>query len=125
MSGNRYLLDTNAIILLLQGNQHLVALLDQARWVGISVISKLEFLAFTGLSFADRELYAKFETRVDVVGVLADDRHLLDTIVAFRVSSGLKLPDAIIAASATSRGACLITADQHFRSVASLEVECI
>lgn len=125
MSGNRYLLDTNAIISLLRGNQPLVALLNDAPWVGISVISKLEFLAFPQLSHADRELFAELETRVDVVGLPSDDRQLLDTIVTLRNSSGLKLPNAIIAASATVRGARLITADQHFRSIPSLDVECI
>jgi predicted nucleic acid-binding protein len=36
MSGNRYLLDTNAIVTLLQGNSQLVQLLQSANWVGIS-----------------------------------------------------------------------------------------
>lgn len=125
MSGSRYLLDTNAIVSLLQGNQQLVALLDDASWVGISVISKLEFLAFPRLSAADSQLFARFETRVDVVGLPADDRQLLSTIVALRSSSGLKLPDAIIAATAILRGTRLVTADQHFRSIPSLDTEWI
>ena len=48
MSGNRYLLDTNAIVALLQGNAQLVQLLQNADWIGISVISQIEFLAFSG-----------------------------------------------------------------------------
>lgn len=39
MSGKRYLLDTNAIVALLQGSITLVKLLQNADWVGISVIS--------------------------------------------------------------------------------------
>ena len=51
MSGShRFLLDTNAIVSLLAGNRKLSALLDHADYVGISVISYLEFLAFDGLS---------------------------------------------------------------------------
>lgn len=41
MSGERYLLDTNAIVALLQGNSQLIQLLQNADWIGISVISKI------------------------------------------------------------------------------------
>jgi predicted nucleic acid-binding protein len=34
---NRYLLDTNAVIALLAGNQGLATLLASAQWVGVSV----------------------------------------------------------------------------------------
>jgi len=44
MRGERYLLDTNAIIALLQGNQQLIQLLQDAEWIGISIISQIEFL---------------------------------------------------------------------------------
>ncbi len=37
MSGNCYLLDTNAISALLQGNAQLVQLLQEADWVGITM----------------------------------------------------------------------------------------
>jgi hypothetical protein len=57
MSGNRYVLDTNAIVALLQGNFQLIQLLQDADWIGVSVISKIEFLAFSGLSQEDRQLF--------------------------------------------------------------------
>ena len=38
MRGERYLLDTNGIIALLQGNQQLIQLLQDAEWIGISRI---------------------------------------------------------------------------------------
>ncbi|MEK0183044.1 hypothetical protein [Microcoleus anatoxicus] len=41
MSGNRYVLDTNAIVALLQGNIQLVELLKDADWIGVSVISQI------------------------------------------------------------------------------------
>ncbi|MEH2415189.1 hypothetical protein [Nostoc sp.] len=54
MSGSRYLLDTNAIVVLLQGNLQLLQLLQNSDWIGISIISQIEFLAFSGLSQGDR-----------------------------------------------------------------------
>ena len=51
MSGKRrFLLDTNAVVSLLAGNRELAIQLESAEFVGISVISYLEFLAFDGLS---------------------------------------------------------------------------
>ena len=38
MNGNRYVLDTNAIVALLQGTTQLVQRLHNAEWIGISVI---------------------------------------------------------------------------------------
>ncbi|WP_225226050.1 hypothetical protein [Komarekiella delphini-convector] len=49
MNGNRYVLDTNAIVSLLQGSSQLIQLLQDADWIGVSVISQIEFLAFSGL----------------------------------------------------------------------------
>jgi tRNA(fMet)-specific endonuclease VapC len=60
MSGNRYLLDTNAIVALLKGNTQLIQLLQNANWIGISVISQIEFLAFSGLTQSDRQLFQQF-----------------------------------------------------------------
>ncbi len=48
MNGKRFLLDTNAIVSLLEGNTALVECVEEAEWVGISIISKIEFLAFPG-----------------------------------------------------------------------------
>jgi tRNA(fMet)-specific endonuclease VapC len=92
MSGERCLLDTNAIVALLQGDVRLVQLLRQAEWIGISVISRIEFLAFSGLTEADRQQHR------------------------------LKLPDAVIAAMAMQKGAALVTADREFAKAAALTV---
>ncbi len=52
MSGkNSYLLDTNAVIALLQGNEKLLEILKPARWIGISVISQIEFLVFPDMTY--------------------------------------------------------------------------
>ncbi|MEH2001896.1 MAG: hypothetical protein V7L00_24720 [Nostoc sp.] len=60
MSGSRYLLDTNAIVALLQGNLQLLQFLQNSDWIGISIISQIEFLAFSGLSQGDRQLFQQF-----------------------------------------------------------------
>jgi tRNA(fMet)-specific endonuclease VapC len=120
MSGSRYLLDTNAIIALLQGNPQLVRLLLGADWIGISVISQIEFLAFSGLSQADRQLFQQFLQRVEIIGLRSVDQVLIEKIVEIRQQYRLKLPDAVIAAMAIQNSASLVTADQEFMKVTAL-----
>ena len=84
MSGNRYLLDTNAMIALLQKNSNLVRLLQNADWIGISVISQIEFLAFSGLSEADLELFEGFLRRVEVISLSSQNKLLIDRIISIR-----------------------------------------
>ena len=122
MSGARYLLDTNAIVLLLNGSSGVAGLLRSASWVGISVVSHLEFLAYSGLGAEDEALFACFCKRVETVGLAADDDELLAETIRLRREARLKLPDAIIAATALSREATLITADDDFKQVSSLDV---
>ena len=121
MSGKRYFLDTNAIIQLLKGNTQLVNLLVKADYVAISVISRLEFLSFSGLTDNDRNLYERFEKQVTSVGLSVQDDRLLDNIIETRINSALKLPDSIILAKANANDCILVTADKQLLAQASYE----
>jgi len=113
MNGNnRYLLDTNAVISLLKGNDKLLAEVQSASTLAISIISKLEFLCFPGLKDSDKALFEAFTERVDVLGLTQEEKPLLAEVIRLRSSSSLKLPDAIIAATAQTKGFTLITADK-------------
>ncbi len=123
MNGNnRYLLDTNAIVALLQGNTILSQLLRTADWIGISVISQIEFLAFSGLTRDDCDLFSQFLQRVSVIGLEADDEELIAKIIEVRQQYRLKLPDVVIAAMAIQNAAILVTADREFSKVPVLNV---
>lgn len=122
MSGERYLLDTNAIVALLNGNSQLIKLLQNADWIGISVISQIEFLAFTGLTQGDRQLFEKFLQRVEVINLASSDTMLISKIIEIRQQFRLKLPDAIVAAMAINNSAILVTADRAFAKVTVLTV---
>ncbi len=62
---------------LLQGNIQLIELLKDADWLGVSVISQIEFLVFPGLSQDDRQIFEEFLQRVEVLGLVAIDAVLL------------------------------------------------
>ncbi len=122
MSGKRYFFDTNAIIALLQGHEVLVKLAHQAEFIGISVISRLEFFAFSGLTQEDKTLFDQFVSRVNITDITMKDVVLLDAISQIRIMSSLKLPDAIIIASAQSVHSVLVTADVQLANFAKTSV---
>ncbi len=120
MSGERYLLDTNAVVALLRGDQILQARLQSADWVGISILSEIEFLAFPNIAEQDRTALRQFTDTVEVVALERSNEALIDRIVSLRQQQRLKLPDAIIAATALEAGATLITDDTQLRKLADI-----
>ena len=122
MNGSRVLLDTNSIAALLQGNLDLVELLKSVEWIGISIISEIEFLANPALNEEDKALFENFINRIDIIDLNHLDTVLLTLILEVRKKSKIKLPDAIIAATAIHNNAKIITSDEGFRKVAKLRV---
>ena len=113
----RYLLDTNAIIYLIGGR--LAAPLPAGHY-SFSVISEIELLSFSGLSAADEQKLHDLLTLLDRVELTQAVR--LEAI-QLRKQNKLKLPDAIIAASAINRNATVLTNDQAFHVTSGLSVE--
>ncbi|QEM69815.1 type II toxin-antitoxin system VapC family toxin [Geobacter sp. FeAm09] len=123
MSGKlRYVLDTNAVVSLLNGNRELAVRLEAAAYVGISVVTYLEFLAFDGLTLNDRKSFKRFCSRIEIVSLVHNDE-LADSALTLRTQHRLKLPDAIIGATALCRKAVIITNDSHFSGIPSLTVQ--
>ena len=84
MIGNRYLLDTNAIVALLKGDSALVDLLQGAEWIGIAVISQIEFLVFPELTENDKALFQDFLRRVSVISLDTGNAALIGQIITLR-----------------------------------------
>ncbi len=99
MNGRRFLLDTNAVISLLQGNAAVRQILSEADWIGISIISKLEFLSLPNLPKSDEDLFSKFVRRVAVVGLQEEpaDLHIFispGSMPRYRVPVSSSMPSA-------------------------------
>lgn len=107
----RYLLDTNALVALLQGHTDLLTTVESADWLGVSGINVLEFLGFDGLSEIDRQLFNELLQRIAVVDLLACNVALMTLIIELRQSKSLKLPDAIVMACAVTHQATVLTHD--------------
>ena len=122
MNGKFYFLDTNAIIQLLKGNQSLIEVLEDAEFIACSVISKLEYLAFPGISKNDIELFNIFIEKIEVIGLASNNNALHQQIVTIRKDKKLKLPDAIIAGCSVYKNCILITADKKLLEIEKVPV---
>ncbi len=120
--GRLIILDTNAVVALLKSNQKMLEYVQKADSIGISVITQIEFLAFSNLSEHDAKLFEKFISRIDVYDILSFDSNMIQKIIEIRKTNKVRLPDAIIAATAMLINATLITADRSFRKINGLEI---
>ncbi|MFY9235168.1 MAG: type II toxin-antitoxin system VapC family toxin [Fimbriimonadaceae bacterium] len=86
----------------------------------ISIITKLELLAWPRITQEERVLVREMLSAIEVAQITTE---IEEKVIEIRTTCRLKLPDAIIAATATSLGAPLVTNDSGFRKVQGLIVE--
>ena len=118
MSGEgRYVLHTNAIVSLLGGNLKLNGVIRNAEWLGMSVISELEFMSYPQLDTEDALLFKAFTNMLEVVDLASSNVALMHSVVDIRKKHKVKLPDAIIVAVTMNFDAVLLTADKQLLSL--------
>ncbi len=97
--------------------------LNQADYVATSVICELEYLAFPDLAVEDKELFEQFRRMVGVTDLCSGDTQLKAMILRLRSEKKMKLPDAIIAASAKIQSSVLLTEDKQLLNHAGIDSE--
>ena len=115
----KFLLDTNVVIYLLGGR--LLHALPQGDF-GVSVITEIELLSYPTLSPDEDRVMRGFLDEV-VRYPLTDA--IRDRTISLRRQFRLKLPDALIAATALEAGATLLTNDQQLHVVPGLSVQAV
>jgi predicted nucleic acid-binding protein len=112
----KYLFDTNAIVYYLQGRPEWVDFIDNADMTErtASVITRMELLSYPGISTDEEERIHRFLSDLIVISL---SESIESTAIAIRRTARLKLPDAIIAATALRLNATLITGDQHLKNL--------
>lgn len=117
MNGSSLVIDTNIALYLFNGDRTIASLLD-GRNVYISFITEIELLGFPGITDEQKAISKEFIEDSVVID-------LNDTIkrmtIDLRVKYNLKIPDAIIAASALYLNLPLISADKVFEKVSELQ----
>lgn len=112
------LIDTNIAIYFLGGEKPLVNLLHN-EIIHLSFITQLELLAYENIT---EEELSKIEAFIDDCVVVDINHSIKKHTIDIRKQSGIRLPDAIIAATARSEFMPLLSADKEFRKVKSLQL---
>jgi hypothetical protein len=116
---SHYLLDTNILIYYFNGNMEpvvkdKVSLLIRESFQ-ISIISKMEFLGFP-FNLQERQKAEQF-IEWATIKALTDD--VVQSVIDIRKEKSIKLPDAIIAATAVQYSAILVTRNtKDFKALA-------
>ena len=118
MSGSSVLIDTNILIYLFKGNERIYELLRE-RDIWVSFITEMELLAFDGHSATELQTVKKFLAQCKIVDI---NRSIKDTAIDIRRSNKVKLPDAIIAATAHYLNIPLLTADKDFNAIDRIDI---
>ncbi len=116
MSGNNIVVDTNLLIYVLGGNKHVAGFLEKKE-LFISVITEMELLGLYDVSPAGIKAIKNIIHDCFLVELNSEIRNLA---VSLKQKNKIKLPDAIIAATAMHLNFTLFTADKKFSKIKNL-----
>ena len=117
MNGIDYLIDTNILIYILQGNPK-ARYFSEEEYLSVSCITEMEVLGKYRISIPEKQIITGFLNRCHIIEIDAGIKQLAITI---RQHSKVKLPDAIIAATAIKNNVLLVTSDKDFEKIPDLE----
>ena len=117
MNGIDLIADTNALIYLLAGRKEVDILNGYS--IGISVISELEMVSRPNTTDEELSIIRSLIKNCTVIGI---EEGIKEEFRRLRQNYSLKLPDAIIAATALHFGLPLVTADKRFSVIDELNL---
>jgi len=112
MNGIDFLIDTNVPIYVLEGHPIVKGIMQCS--AAVSVITEMELLGKIGLLPKEE---TKIRSLLQDCEILAFTDTIKTATIALKQQYALKLPDAIIAATAKQYGLPLITADKGFKKL--------
>jgi predicted nucleic acid-binding protein len=118
MNGNKLLLDTNAVLYVLGGDETLASFLN-GKELYISIISELELLSYKKITQKEIKAISAFLSELNIVNI---SEEVKKNTIAIRKSTNLKLPDCIIAATSITLNIPLISSDKQLSSVPGLDI---
>ena len=88
----------------------------------MSVITEMELLSYPSMRKGEEIIVRDFLDKITVVGL---DNNIKELAIALRKNYKLKLPDAIVAATAKSLNANLLTNDLKLRNLTEINSESV
>jgi predicted nucleic acid-binding protein len=110
-------LDTNIVLYFLGGK--LVKPLPSGKY-SISIITEIELLSYPTLSSEEEKKIISFLNQITVIGI---DNNIKNLTISLRKQHKLKLADAIIAATAQSLSATLLTNDIRLTNLTGINTQ--
>ena len=117
MNGNKLLLDTNAVLYVLGGDETLASFLT-GKELFLSIISELELLAYKNITQKEVKAITAFLSELKIENITEEVKK---NAIEIRKSTTLKLPDCIIAATSITLNIPLVTSDKQLSSVPGLD----
>ena len=117
--GQKYLIDTNSLIDAQSGKlseNGLIFFADAINdYFTVSFITYIEFLGYKAVTQANKDFIA-------LANVIEIDKNIIDTCIELRKTHRIKLPDAIIAATALVKNFTIITNNEKdFENIEGLK----
>ncbi len=118
MNGLRIICDTNPLIYLLDGNKDLAQFLDNKQ-IYLSIVTELELFGKQNLSTQESEIIESLLSNCFIVDI---NQEIKQTYKILKQQYTIKLPDAIIAATAIYLDIPLLTIDHDFKNIKELKL---
>ncbi len=117
MNGNEFLLDTNILIYALKGVENTRSYFETEPY--ISVITEIEILGLNGIS--ENEIAIR-QTAIEYCKIIPLTQKIIKKAIEIKRIVKVKMPDAIIAATAMEEDFILVTTDKGFRKIKKLRL---
>ena len=118
MNGNEILLDTNAVLYLLNGDETLAVFLT-GQEICISIITEIELLSFRKISEVERKKLLHF---ISLIQVLPLNDQVKNHAIEIRKTSQLKIPDSIIAGTSMAFQIPVLSSDKQLKTVKEIQL---
>jgi predicted nucleic acid-binding protein len=117
MNGSKYLVDTNVLLYVINGNKAVFEYINERFF--ISEITEIELLGNKGIT----DLQLKYRTKIiDNCTIVGLSEYIKRLTIQLKQNYSLKIPDAIIAATAIYLNLPLLTADKDFKKIKELDL---
>ncbi len=118
MSGTDFLIDTNILVYIMQGNPRMQYFAEEDT-LTLSCISEIEMLGRFQISSKEKEVITQMLSYCNIVDLNSQIKQLA---IGLKQKYHIKLPDALIAATAMQQNLTLVTADKGFRKISEVDL---
>jgi predicted nucleic acid-binding protein len=119
MSGNNILIDSNIIIYLSKGTLSIDEVFEENSHYYISLITYMEILSYNFTSKSEEEFIKNLLSLFEVIDI---SKEIAQNVILLKKIRKIKLPDAIIVATALTFDYTLLSNDKQLSSIKGLDV---